>query len=92
MTCFIFVLGANVCFIKNRTKHSSNTLLKLVRIFIKQTLSSHFEWVVSHVTLFLIQLHTFLERPFSGSSLRGTFANGPSTSVLSLIMFVWSKV
>ena len=27
-----------VCFIRIRTKHSSNTLLKLVRIFIKQTL------------------------------------------------------
>ena len=25
----------NVCFIKNRTKHSFNTLLKLVRFFMK---------------------------------------------------------
>ena len=31
------VLG-NVCFIKIRTKYSSNTLLSLVRIFMKQTL------------------------------------------------------
>ena len=28
----------NVCFIKIRTKHSSNTLLSLVRIFMKQKL------------------------------------------------------
>ena len=28
----------NVCFIKIRSKHSSNTLLSLLRIFMKQTL------------------------------------------------------
>ena len=30
--------GVNVCFIKNRSKHNSNTLLSLLRIFMKQTL------------------------------------------------------
>ena len=32
------VSGSNVCFIKIHTKPSSNTLLGLVRIFMKQTL------------------------------------------------------
>ena len=29
----------NVCFIKNHSKQNSNTLLNLLRIFVKQTLS-----------------------------------------------------
>ena len=32
--------GNNVCFIKNHTKHSYNSLLYLLRIFMKQTLAS----------------------------------------------------
>ena len=35
-------LCINVRLIKNRTKHSSNTLLSLVRFFMKQTLLSYF--------------------------------------------------
>ena len=34
----MFTKSANVCFIKIRSKHSSNTLLSLLRIFMKQTL------------------------------------------------------
>ena len=30
---------SNVCFIKNRSKHSSNTLMSLQRFFMKQTLT-----------------------------------------------------
>ena len=36
-----YVRHCNVCFIKNRTKHSSNTLVSLLRIFMKQTLCSN---------------------------------------------------
>ena len=34
--------GVNVCFIKNRSKHNSNTLLSLLPIFMKQTLTMQF--------------------------------------------------
>ena len=44
----------NVCFIKIRSKHSNNTLLSLLRIFMKQTLGqNHF----GNKTLFYSDKH-----------------------------------
>ena len=36
------LIEANVCFIKNRSKHTSNTLLSLLLIFMRQTLLDSF--------------------------------------------------
>ena len=47
---FFFVLGSNVCFIKNRTKHSSKILLSLVRFLSHQTL---FYSVESQISILL---------------------------------------
>ena len=43
------ILISNVCLIKNRSKHSSNTLLCLLRIFMRQTLYN--VWVKKTETL-----------------------------------------
>ena len=39
-SCLWIVPYDNVCFIKIRSKHSSNTLVSLLRIFLKQTLQA----------------------------------------------------
>ena len=39
-------LPNNVCFIKIRSKHSSNTLLSLLRIFMKQTLQLLYRYML----------------------------------------------
>ena len=45
-TGFFTKKKSNVCFIKIRSKHSSNTLVSLLRIFMKQTLSMYLQLIL----------------------------------------------
>ena len=57
-------MESNACFILIRTKHSSNTLLSLVRIFTKQTLVQCSLDLVTSNLVTTCELVTTFQRPF----------------------------